>query len=89
MRIIYQSHFLFIGFICAQASYADHHFSANLDNLDAQQQQHQQQAEKEREVQRRADKPIHLAKPTTEKHLPIRHIIRVDFNGLINKPKTA
>ena len=64
MRIIYQSRFLFIGFICAQASYADHHFSANLD---AQQQQRQQQAEKEREIQRRTDNTIHLAKPTAEK----------------------
>ena len=60
MRIIYQSRFLFIGFICAQASYADHHFSANLDNLDAQQQQRQQQAEKEREIQHLADNTILL-----------------------------
>ena len=90
MRIIYQSHFLFIGFICAQASYANHHFSANLDNLDAQQQQHQQQAEKEREVQRRADKPIHLAKPTTEKwtlpqvEQPCFPITQIEINDYIN-----
>jgi shlB family hemolysin secretion/activation protein len=90
MRIIYQSHFLFIGFICAQASYADHHFSANLDNLDAQQQQHQQQAEKEREIQRRADKPIHLAKPTTEKwtlpqvEQPCFPITQIEINDYIN-----
>ena len=94
MRIIYQSRFLFIGFICAQASYAEHHFSANLDNLDAQQQQRQQQAEKEREVQHRADNTIHLAKPTPEKwtlpqaEQPCFPITRIEINDYINTPSS-
>lgn len=91
MRIIYQSRFLFIGFICAQASYADHHFSANLD---AQQQQRQQQAEKEREIQRRTDNTIHLAKPTAEKwtlpqaEQPCFPITQIEINDYINTPSS-